>query len=635
MRKLLILSLLFTLSFSWWNSNWLYRDKLIVLTSNNTQNYELRLNITYDSDMDSNFEDLRFTFYNQSNDSETEIPYWIESFSPNNWVVVWVKIPQLTNNTTIYMYFDNITAVNNESNGSQVFRFFDDFEVWDNWTNWQSGTVSQVTSPSPIYQGRYALKKDNNCHPNGGRKPLNFTLDRNNWIVEFVVQRINNDGTSCPADRIGVGDASGNGYNFNIVHFNNPVLEIDKNTGTSTTVYGAVSLAHDPVSIFYIADLILTPNQIKLMAKYLDTSLINKTFFNDASYSSFSYIYIEGGQPYYVDTIRIRKYIDPEPIYQIVSKEYRNSAPGVEYVSPLNNTLITHSYVELIFNVNDSNNDTLNITLFGDGQILNQYENISSNTQIMYNWTGLINGIHNWSVFAFDGELNSSNDTMYFTINISNLNVSFITPQQNTFVSNPVEIKIELETIGDTSVNIYEGSNTIYTTYINSTQNISFSYSFSPGSHTIYVVANTTNETGTDFTSFVVLSQQTSGSSCHINYERVAEEVWTYYQRELTQSINCTNTREVYNYTYVINNTNVINNTINKTCDLDYDKIKPNVVVEKCKGYDVNNEEINNVKDQLDDLKHEIKQTRNIMFILILFLLILIILLLFKIMKRI
>lgn len=113
---------------AWWDSNWDYKRQInITETSGSTlNNYSILLYIPYDSGMNSDFSDLRFT-----NDGEnTELNYWIENKSDSNYAYVWVKIPTLTASsvTSIYMYYGNSGASSN-SNGEDTFLWFDSGEV--------------------------------------------------------------------------------------------------------------------------------------------------------------------------------------------------------------------------------------------------------------------------------------------------------------------------------------------------------------------------------------------------------------------------------------------------------------------------------------------------------------------------
>lgn len=89
-----------------------------------TTNYQVRIDIVYDSDMQSDFDDLRF----YDDDDTTELDYWIESYVSSTSAIVWVEvIDNLNTDQIIYMYYDN-SVVSTTSNGEETFLFFDDFD---------------------------------------------------------------------------------------------------------------------------------------------------------------------------------------------------------------------------------------------------------------------------------------------------------------------------------------------------------------------------------------------------------------------------------------------------------------------------------------------------------------------------
>ena len=93
------------LKLQWYDDNWNKR-KPITIGNNGDEltEYQVRINVNYDSDMQNDFDDLRFT----KNDGTTEIPHWVEEYSTSNWVNVWVKIPAIPKEgKIIYMYYGN------------------------------------------------------------------------------------------------------------------------------------------------------------------------------------------------------------------------------------------------------------------------------------------------------------------------------------------------------------------------------------------------------------------------------------------------------------------------------------------------------------------------------------------------
>jgi hypothetical protein len=127
-------------SSNWFNSGWSKRKEITVTTLDTEYivNQSIYLNVAYDSDMQSDFDDLRFTDINNN-----ELGYWFynNTYIANNSVNVYVKLPQGLNSTTsrtIYMYYGNST-VTTTSNINNAFIFADDFNTAINWTSkWQS-----------------------------------------------------------------------------------------------------------------------------------------------------------------------------------------------------------------------------------------------------------------------------------------------------------------------------------------------------------------------------------------------------------------------------------------------------------------------------------------------------------------
>lgn len=144
----------------------------ISVSSGSTEkDYQVPINVTYDDDMQPDFDDLRFV-----NGSENvELDYWIENKSDSEWAYVWVKVDQniTTENYTIYVYYNN-PDVSTTSNGENTFLFFEDFDAglgkWTNFgdpspetfqnsgfhDNWGYSTKGDSTYPSGSYSSRYS-----------------------------------------------------------------------------------------------------------------------------------------------------------------------------------------------------------------------------------------------------------------------------------------------------------------------------------------------------------------------------------------------------------------------------------------------------------------------------------------------
>ncbi len=94
----------------------------------------------------NDFSDISFT----DSDGITPLSYWIESFVSGISAVVWVKIPNIPispGTSTIYIYYNNPSAVTT-SNGGNTFIYFNDFSSSINFDQFPYGVSSNIgTTP--------------------------------------------------------------------------------------------------------------------------------------------------------------------------------------------------------------------------------------------------------------------------------------------------------------------------------------------------------------------------------------------------------------------------------------------------------------------------------------------------------
>ena len=95
---------------AWYNSSWSKR-KAITLTggaSGAQTDYQVKLTVTWDSDMKSDFSDLRFT----KADGTTLLDAWMESHTASTSAIIWIETdtPANTVDADIYMYYGNSGA---------------------------------------------------------------------------------------------------------------------------------------------------------------------------------------------------------------------------------------------------------------------------------------------------------------------------------------------------------------------------------------------------------------------------------------------------------------------------------------------------------------------------------------------
>jgi hypothetical protein len=137
-------------------SGWDYRQLInISNTAGDLSYHQVKIELNSSNDgtnwnWTDNGNDTRFTYYNSTAGTETEIPFWIESWnSTAQTSIMWVNVTSLANsvNTTIYLYYGN-TSASSASNGTNTFEFFDDFPGSS-----LDGTKWPYTSGTPVVSG--------------------------------------------------------------------------------------------------------------------------------------------------------------------------------------------------------------------------------------------------------------------------------------------------------------------------------------------------------------------------------------------------------------------------------------------------------------------------------------------------
>lgn len=112
----------------WLSINWSNRKKITIDNTGNAStlaDYQVKLDITYDAKMNSDFSDLRFT----SSDGTTELDFWVQDYAASTNATVWVEVPSIPASSIaeIYVYYGNSEATS-ISDGEDTFLLFDDFD---------------------------------------------------------------------------------------------------------------------------------------------------------------------------------------------------------------------------------------------------------------------------------------------------------------------------------------------------------------------------------------------------------------------------------------------------------------------------------------------------------------------------
>jgi hypothetical protein len=319
----------------WWNFSWNKRKRILI---NNTANpnelvdYQVFVNITYDSDMQADFSDLRFTWYNYSSRKEQEISYWIENYTSLSYAEIWIKVPRIraSNYESVYVYYGNTTPISSNSNGTLTFEFFDDFE----------GT-SLDTTKWTAYANDYSISNSIlRINIGGIERTSAFSFNiQDGYIAETRVRHevsAANYGGVLPEVASSSYTASGNANADATVLYmrgagsDTAYVWIGSGGTSSYDVANGISTGWTPATgIWYITGISVNGGTVKLWANrtvvYSKTGIVWAKNIKYVKLGSFQRNTAYDIQDTSYDWIRVRKYAPPEPTTIIGEEESKPS----------------------------------------------------------------------------------------------------------------------------------------------------------------------------------------------------------------------------------------------------------------------------------------------------------------------
>jgi hypothetical protein len=268
--------------------------KRIRVANNDNQTYSstsVKVNITYDSDMKSDFSDLRFT----SGDGVTQIPFWVEKYTASSEAQIWVLIPSLpaSGQAVVQMYYGSTTA-SSVSDGNAVFNAFDDYED-NNITEYSGDTTLFNAVGTPVYGGSYSLKPTNTS---GKTTDGIFRFDQtiNQGEIIRYMQYVNTSGTSDePCTLFGVQSPGTNNQNYAVCleQFGTDRISLARNVAnndTSGTVLATSTVTYTTGWYEVVIDW-QTNDDIDVYLYNSSGSLVTSISANDTNYTSGGYGY--------------------------------------------------------------------------------------------------------------------------------------------------------------------------------------------------------------------------------------------------------------------------------------------------------------------------------------------------------
>lgn len=410
----------------WWNTDW-NRKRQINITEtsgSNLSDYSILINVTHDSNMLSNFSDLRFL-----NSTETgELDYWIQNKSDGNWATIWIEVTNLTAsiNTSIYMYYGN-SGASSDSDIANAFIVGDDFESGSlNTSKWiKAGvtTAGWTVQSGSVIDGSYSLKGDGN----GGLGYMLFISNLSIGISEFEVQALAKriGGTGVGPRAVWSMSSGASGYFGEYSDGASSGVRISKITsgGSRTDVAGFGGGINYGTTVTKLRGWRLTNDHFVNATSSAGSSQVT------GSSSEFSNLKwgvgmadFDASRESIFDNIFIRNKASSEPTSLIGEEE-------ILFLINLNSPIDNFNTTNPIINFNGTiiaAFGVTNVSLFLDG-ILNE-TNSSGVNDTNYLFTKVIaDGNHNWTYEACDGDECITATTRNFSIDttLPIINITF------------------------------------------------------------------------------------------------------------------------------------------------------------------------------------------------------------------
>jgi parallel beta-helix repeat protein len=401
-------------------SGWDYRQLInISNTAGDLSYYQVKIELNSSNDgtnwnWTDNGNDTRVTYYNSTAGTETEIPFWIESWnSTAQTSIMWVNVTSLADNTntTIYLYYGN-TSASSASNGTNTFEFFDDFETW-NQSEWIKQYIPSTldTRSDPANSGRGDVLYFNGV---SWRSFKRNTYIFTNGTIHFEHYRP----TAAQDDeiqflwRVGTGDTDwGNMYEYAIKEetINNEFLKFQSFVGgTEYNDQKRVAVEAPNTNVWHDAKIVVIGN-------FSEYWLNGEYIFNytDDSLTS-GYLGGRNDRGQYFNNVFVCKYASPEPAVSSIGNEEIPSAASLDITisTPQNNSCTNDNTTTFSGTTNIAANITYSVDGGTNETACNSCTSFSNTTQ------ALTDGSHNITVYGatYDNATDTDSETVYFTV---------------------------------------------------------------------------------------------------------------------------------------------------------------------------------------------------------------------------
>ena len=396
---------------TWWNSSWNYRKPITILnTAKDLANYQVKIVCNLSAEylsgkINTTCKDIRFTYYNSTSESETEIPFWIEvcNFSSDDNITVWVNVTYLQNNTntTIYMYYGN-PSVDSISNGKATFVFFDNFEDGD-VSDWSTNAYATVSaSATQVKEGTYSLAFEDTSSSNEGSTNNTYSSQTDQHMISYWMYItgtsytffVYSDDPASGGEKVFYGD-NGNWYD----RASNSI----KSASTGWWFVQVLLDANTDTYEVWINQNGSTSGSSDASGNYASRTSIDTIAFRQGGSSTYTH---------YIDIIKVRKYVSPEPVASVGMEEKSFS---ITLNSPPDQTKTSDPTPDFNFTVSGTKSSYscelfINNTGYGTTTANN-----NTATIITANYS-LLGGVYNWYINCTAGGATVQSEIRELTI---------------------------------------------------------------------------------------------------------------------------------------------------------------------------------------------------------------------------
>jgi hypothetical protein len=324
----------------WYDQNWTKR-KRITITNTDAVGYTnavVEIPVSYDSDMQGDFDDLRVT----DASGTTLLDFVRESYTASTEATLWVEVPTLatSTDTTVYLYYGNGAATYGGV-GTTTFIVYDDFED-GNITEYSGDTSLFTVNGTFAYQGAHGLKAVNpNDRATDGiyRTSASGTVSQGQTIrfFQYVDTSAGSGDETCTLFGVQSPGSNNNNYAVCLEQFGVDRVSISENVDdndTSGTVLASTTITY--TTGWHEVEVRWATNNTISVFVYRDDVLVATTSASDSSYTSggtgFTFWFQNGGW----DFLTARPLLATEPT---TTTGYEQVPGGASWAAALNTAL--------------------------------------------------------------------------------------------------------------------------------------------------------------------------------------------------------------------------------------------------------------------------------------------------------